>query len=201
MAAAPTPRLTPEQYLEIERQAQAKSEYYRGQMHAMAGGSADHALIAVKLSAGLDTRLRGRGCLVFSSDLRLRVSPEGLYTYPDVTVVCGVPAFADERRDTLLNPALIAEVLSPSTEAQDRGFKFAQYRTLDSLREYVLVAQFEPRVECYLRQARGDWLLKEFVGLDAVCRLESLGIEIPLRELYENVQFGETLPGPVASGG
>src|SRR5258707_36170 len=137
MSAQPQARLTPEQYLEIERAAsEVRSEYYRGRMSAMAGASYKHVLITGNLSRGLGKALKKSQCAVGANDLRMRVSPEGLYTYPDVVVVCGEPKFADDWTDTLLNPVLLIEVLSPSTEAYDRGFKSAQYRTLESLQEY-----------------------------------------------------------------
>jgi len=124
-----------------------------------------------------------------TSDLRVRVSPGGLYTYPDVTVVCGDPKFADDQKDTLLNPVFIAEVLSPSTEAYDRGFKSAQYRKLESLQEYALISQAEPRVEVFRRQPGGDWLLSESTGLDAACRIDCLDCRITLAGIYSKVTF------------
>lgn len=190
MSAHPRPRLTPEEYLEIERAAEFKSEYYNGRMHAMAGGWFPHAQIIGNLIGELHAALRKRPCSVTPSDLRLRVSLQGLYTYPDVIVVCGPPQFADEKSDTLLNPTLIAEVLSPSTEAYDRGFKAVQYRTLESLQEYALVSQAEPRVEVFRRQTGGGWLLSEYAGLDGLCRFESLACEIALTGIYAKLTFG-----------
>jgi len=197
MSAQAQPRLTPEQYLEAERAAELKHEYYNGQMYAMSGGSYRHAQIIGNLTIELGTGLKRRPCSVVPNDLRLRVSPNGLYTYPDVIVICGDPRFADDRRDTLLNPALIAEVLSPSTEAYDRGFKSAQYRTVDSLEAYALVSQLEPRVEVFRRQPGGHWLLSEAVGLDAVCQFDSLDCAVPLAEIYAKVTFGPD--DPIAS--
>jgi len=194
MSAQPQPRLTPEQYLEAERAAQFRHEYYNGQIYAMSGGSYQHYVIIGNLTAELHTRLKTRPCAVGSSDLRLRVSPEGLYTYPDVMVICGDPKFADGRGDTLMNPALIVEVLSPSAEAYDRGFKSAQYRTVESLEEYALVSQAEPRVEVYRRQPGGRWLLSEAVGLEAVCHFESLDCAVPLAEIYAKVTFSSDDP-------
>src|SRR5260370_1400916 len=129
--------------------------------------------------------------MVLSSDARLRVSPKGLYTYPDVMAVCGEAKYADDQKDMLLNPAVIVEVLSKSTEGHDRGFKFAQYRKLDSLRSYALVSQSEPRVETFHRQADGRWLLSQSVGMDAVCRFESLDFQILLSYIYDRVTLGE----------
>jgi Uma2 family endonuclease len=184
-------RLSPEEYLKIERAAEFRSEYFNGRMHAMAGGSHKQAIIIGNLVSALHNELSKRRCLVTSSDLRVRVDPGGLYTYPDVVVVCGEPKYADNQRDTLLNPVLIVEVLSPSTEAYDRGFKSAQYRTMESLQEYALVSQMEPRIEVFRRQAEGGWLLLESAGQEAVCRLESVGCSLALPAVYENVTFGE----------
>jgi Uma2 family endonuclease len=189
MSAQSQPRLTPEQYLEAERAAEYRSEYYCGHIYAMSGGSYQHFQIIGNISGELHAALKKRPCSVGSSDLRLRVSADGLYTYPDVVVICGDPRFADDQKDTLLNPALIVEVLSPSTEAYDRGFKSAQYRTLESLDEYVLVSQAEPRIEVFRRQSGGHWLLSEAIGLEAVCRFESLECGIPLADIYDKVTF------------
>ena len=144
--------LTPEAYLAIERQAAYKSEYFNGEMFAMAGASPHHVLIVTNVASELRWQLKKRLCTVFSTDLRVKVSTTGLYTYPDVTVVCGQPQFDDEHQDTLLNPTLIVEVLSQSTKDSDRGEKFEQYRTLESLREYILIAQNRCHVEQFVRQ-------------------------------------------------
>jgi Uma2 family endonuclease len=194
MSAQAQPRLTPAQYLEAERSAEFRHEYYNGHIYAMSGGSFQHFQIIANVSGELRAMLKRRPCTVGSSDLRLRVSPDGLYTYPDVLVICGDPKFADDQRDTLLNPALIVEVLSPSTEAYDRGFKSAQYRTVESLQEYALVSQAEPRVEVFRRQSGGHWLLSEAVGLEAVCHFESLDCSIPLAEIYSKVTFSPDDP-------
>jgi Uma2 family endonuclease len=201
MSAQPQPRLTPEQYLEIERAAEVKSEYYNGQMYAMSGGSHRHVFVIGNFAFALRSALRKRPtCLVTTSDLRVRVAQAGLYSYPDVVVVCAEPKYADDRQDTLLNPLLIVEVLSPTTEAYDRGFKSAQYRTLESLEEYALVSQSEARVEVFRRQP-GGWLLNESVGLEAVCRLESVGADIALADIYDKLTFGsvETIASPPSS--
>jgi len=196
MSAQSQPRLTPEQYLESERAAEFRSEYYCGQIYAMAGGSYQHFQIIGNVSGEVHTALKKRPCSVGSSDLRLRVSPQN-YTYPDVVVICGDPRFADDQKDTLLNPTLIVEVLSPSTEAYDRGFKFAQYRTVESLEEYVLVAQAEPRVEDFRRQSGGHWLLSEAFGLESVCRFDSLDCTLALADIYDKVTFPPG--GPIAA--
>jgi Uma2 family endonuclease len=194
MSAQPQPRLTAAQYLAAERAAEFKHEYYNGQMYARPGGSFEHGVIVGNIIAELHAMLTKRPCDVGSSDLRFRVSPDGLYTYADVVVICGDPRFADDQHDTLLNPALIVEVLSPSTEAYDRGFKSAQYRTVESLEEYALVSQVEPRVEVFHRQSGGHWLLSEAVGLEAVCHFESLDCAVPLAEIYSKVTFSPDDP-------
>jgi Uma2 family endonuclease len=152
------------------------------------GGSFQHCLIAGNILGALHTELKTRPCGIGSSDLRLRVSPDGLYTYADVLAINGDPRFADDEQDTLLNPALIVEVLSPSTEAY-RGFKSAQYRTVESLEEYALVSQSEPRVEVFHRQPGGHWLLSE-----AVCNFDSLDCAVPLSEIYAKVTFSPDDP-------
>jgi len=194
MSAQPQPRLTPEQYLAAERSAEFRHEYYNGHIYAMSGGSYRHAQIIGNLAGELRTTLKTRPCSVVSNDLRLRVSPDAFYTYPDVIVICGDPKFADDQRDTLLNPALIVEVLSPSTEAYDRGFKSAQYRTIESLEEYALVSQAEPRVEVFRRQPGGHWLLSEAVGLEAACHFGSLDCAVALSEIYAKVIFSPDDP-------
>jgi len=146
-------------------------------------------VITVNLAAELRQALKKRRCFVYSTDLRLRVTPSGLYTYPDVMVICDEPFFCDDQKDTVTNPVLIVEVLSNSTEAHDRGFKLAQYRKLDSLREYVLVSQHEPRIERYLRQPDDPWLYNESAGLDGSLRMESVGCRIALAEIYDKVEF------------
>jgi Uma2 family endonuclease len=189
MSAPLQSHLTPEEYVAIERAAQFRSEYYNGRMYAMPGGSHAHAIAIHNMGRILGNLLEERPCLVTSSDLRVRVEPGGLYTYPDIVVVCGKPQYADDQRDTLLNPVLIIEVLSPSTEAYDRGFKSAQYRAMASLEEYALVSQAEPRIEVYRRQG-AHWLLSEYIGLEAVCRLESVGCSLTLSAVYKNIAFG-----------
>ncbi|HEV2855721.1 MAG TPA: Uma2 family endonuclease [Thermoanaerobaculia bacterium] len=190
MDAHRRPYLTPEEYLVIERQAEIRSEYLDGEMFAMTGGSFQHTLIIGNVAGELRQQVRRRGCKVCPNDLRVRVPTTGLYTYPDVVVVCGDPLLDDEHRDTLLNPTLIVEVLSPTTEAYDRGKKFEHYRTIDSLAEYVLVAQDEPRVERYLRQNGNSWLFSEIKGLDARIPLRSIECELALAEIYDQVEFG-----------
>jgi Uma2 family endonuclease len=189
MSTPPKTRLSPEQYLEIERRAESKSAYFQGEMFAMAGAGEGHNLIAGNLLAGLHAQLRSRACRAYGSDMRVRVSAAGLYTYPDVTVLCGEPQFLDDRRDTLLNPMLIAEVLSPSTEAYDRGRKFGHYRSLESLAEYLLVSSERVSAELFARQPDGRWLLTAASRLEDTLELPAAGCRLPLADLYEKVEF------------
>ena len=191
MASQPQPYYTPEEYLALERAAPYKSEYLAGQIFAMAGASEQHNTITANIVRQLGNRFQGRPCRVYVSDMRVRVAPSGLYTYPDVVGVCGPREFADDDRDTLLNPTVIFEVLSPSTEAYDRGEKFAQYWRLESLTDYVLVAQDRVRVEHFARQGDG-WFVSAADSLDGILRLPSIGGELPLAAIYENVEFAGT---------
>ena len=189
MSTQPKAFLTPEQYLEIERKAEFKSEYYQGEMFAMAGARSDHNLIVDSLVAHLYPQLRPRRCLIYSSDQRVRVSATGLYTYPDVVVVCGEPQYVDEESDTLTNPTLIIEVLSPSTEAYDRGRKFEHYRSLPSLREYLLVETDRVHVDLYTRQDRGQWLLTAAGRAEDTIELSSIDCKLTLAEIYEKTKL------------
>jgi Uma2 family endonuclease len=188
---------TPEQYLALERKAEYKSEYINGQIYAMPGASREHNLIAGNIFGELRALLRGKPCEAYVSDMRVKVSPTGMYTYPDVIAVCDGPRFEDEHGDTLLNPTVIVEVLSPSTEAYDRGEKFAHYRRLDSLSDYVLVSQDKARVEHYARHGNegSQWVLTEVSGLDGVLRLASIGCEVALRDVYDKVNLPDDTAG------
>lgn len=189
MSTQPKTFLTPEQYLEIERKAEYKSEYYEGEMFAMAGAREAHNLIVPQTSAQLVQQLRGRPCRVYSNDMRVRVSATGLYTYPDLVVVCGDPRFLDEQRDTLLNPTLVVEVLSPTTEAYDRGRKFEHYRSLESLKEYLLIASERIGAELFTRQPSGQWLLTAATRPEETIELPSVACRIGLADIYEKVEF------------
>lgn len=189
MATQPPSRLTPEQYLEIERKSEFKSEYYAGEMFAMSGGTLAHSAIAMSLGGSLATQLRGRPCRALSSDMRVLVSPTGLYTYPDVTVVCAEPQLLDSTRDTLLNPTLVVEVLSPSSEAYDRGRKFEHYRSIESLRQYLLVASDRVHLDLFTRQSGGQWLLTSASALEEKVELESIGCSLLVGDVYEKVEF------------
>ncbi len=189
MALRQSTRATEAEYLAFERVSNEKHEYRQGEIVLMVGASLAHIRIVGDLDRSLGNRLAGGPCEVLVSDLKVRVREAGLYAYPDLTVVCGEPRFDDEYRDILLNPAVIVEVLSPSTESYDRREKFRAYRALPSLREYALVAQTEPSVEVYTRQENDLWLWREAVALDDAMELASLGISVPLREIYRRVQF------------
>ena len=184
--------LSPEDYLALERAAAAKSEYYHGEVYAMAGASRTHTLIAANAVSQLVLQLKGRSCTAHTSDLRVRVGTGALYTYPDVVVVCGKAVFEDRHQDTLLNPIVIVEVLSPSTEAYDRGAEFAFYRKLESLADYVLISQDQPLLEHYSSQTGDSWLLTAYEGMEAVALLPSIGCELPLAEVYDKVESPET---------
>lgn len=189
MSSAPAAYLTPEQYLEQERKAEFKSEYYGGQTFAMAGASRRHSLIVGNLVGDLREALRHSPCEVHPNDLRLRVGSTGLYTYPDVVVICGEPAFADDQKDTLLNPTVIIEVLSDSTRSYDRGEKFQHYRTLESVKDYLTVSQTAAHLEHYARQLDGRWILADVKGLESAVTLESVNVTVPLSEIYFKVQL------------
>ena len=195
-------KLTPAEYLDIERAATYRSEYFDGEMFAMAGGSPRHSLIKVNICGEIRARLKRSPCTAYGSDLRILVSATGLYTYPDASVICGPLEFEDQRRDTVLNPTLLVEVLSDSTEAYDRGKKFSHYRQIASLREYLLVPQEEAKIERFLRNDDGTWTLTGASGLDSTLPLPALGIEIALREVYDKVDFSASpaTDGPAAAG-
>jgi Uma2 family endonuclease len=181
--------LTPEQYLEIERKAKFKSEYYNGEMFAMSRAREPHVLIVGNAVFKLRLQLRSGLCRQYFNDMRVRVSAMGLYTYPDIAVVCGERQFLDDRRDTLLNPTLIIEVLSESTEAYDRGKKFEHYRSLPSLRDYLLVASDHISVELFTRQADGHWVLSEAHKAEDIIGLDSIGAQLRMADLYEDVEL------------
>jgi len=199
MAALPqlVPYLTPEEYLALERQGETKSEYWRGEVFALAGASRGHNLIAFNLASAFGPQLKHRPCEAYVSDMRVKAASAGLYAYPDVAVVCGKAEFEDRNEDTLLNPTVIIEVLSPSTEAYDRGAKFEFYRTLESLSDYLLVSQNKPTIEHYTRHGDDRWLLATYTGLDAVAQLASIGCELRLADVYDKVEWpAEAAPQP-----
>jgi Uma2 family endonuclease len=192
MSAAPKPKLTAREYLEIERRAKFKSEFFKGEMFAMAGSSREHNRIKENLIIKIGVQLEGGPCQTFSSDQRVMVDVTGLYTYPDIVILCGPGIYDPADRDTLTNPTAIIEVLSPSTEKYDRGLKFRNYQQIPSLVEYVLVAQDEPLCDRFVRQADGSWALVSFVELTATLAFTSILVKIPLGEVYAGVTFLES---------
>ncbi|HLX11152.1 MAG TPA: Uma2 family endonuclease [Thermoanaerobaculia bacterium] len=185
MAVDSRPRLSPEEYLALERAAETKSDYLDGEMIAMTGASLRHNDIVTNLVLAIGNQLRGGSCRVYSSDLRVLVSVTGLYTYPDIVVVCGEPILTDKHFDTLTNPTVLIEVLSPSTAAYDRGTKLEHYRSLESLRECLFVSQDQPKVEQYIRQEdRKKWLLTEVTELTASVVMPSIGCQVAMSEIY-----------------
>jgi Uma2 family endonuclease len=191
MSAIPKVKLTPEEYLEIERKSEERHEYFDGEIFAMSGAKRNHNKITTNLSGLVWQHLKGKNCESYANDMRVFVPETGLYTYPDLVVVCGEPEFKDDVFDTLLNPVLLIEVLSDSTEGYDRGKKFQHYRSIESLREYVLVAQDEARIEKYLKSGDGFWVLSDAVGMDASIKFESIDCVIPLREVFDKVDFSD----------
>ncbi|MBA3442867.1 MAG: Uma2 family endonuclease [Pyrinomonadaceae bacterium] len=189
MSSKPRVRLTPQEYLAIERQAETKSEYYIGEMFLITGASREYNLIGTNLTGALQPQLRQKPCEIYAKDMRVLIPATGLYTYPDIVVVCNEPKFEDAELDTLLNPTLIIEVLSDSTEKYDRGKKSENYRSIESLREYLLIAQDEPKLEHYARQSNGGWLLTDYHTLEATVSLPAIECNLSLRDMYDKVVF------------
>ena len=187
MSSQPKSYISPEQYLEIERKAESRSEYFQGEMFALSGAQEPHVLAVANLVAALVPALRGK-CKVFPVDMRVLVNRTGLCTYPDISVVCGKPEFADAEVDTLKNPTLLIEVLAPSTESYDRGKKFDHYRTIESLRQYVLVSTDRPHLDAFTRADSG-WSFSAADGLDAELRLDSVGATLRLADVYTDITF------------
>ncbi len=179
---------TPEEYLALEETAEYKSEYCNGEIFAMAGGSTNHHRIVVNVSAALHAAFRDTPCEVFASDVRL-LTPSGLYTYPDVMVVCGKIEFAEGRNDTITNPVLIVEVWSESTKAYDRGDKFDLYRALTTLRDYVMIDQKTAHIEYFRRLEDRIWLLTDYRQMEGILKLDSIAVEIPMAEIYSKVDW------------
>jgi Uma2 family endonuclease len=183
MASLPTPPLTEDEYLRLDREAETRSEFHDGRMFAMAGGSLNHSLLANRAGALLD-RLVPPGCRVLNADMRIHIASSGTYTYADCSVVCRETQFDSDLQDNLLNPLLIVEVLSPSTEGYDRGKKFELYRTINSFREYLIVHQDRRHVEHYSRQDDGSWLLREHSRAGSSVAIPGLSVQFSLSDLY-----------------
>ena len=179
--------LTPGEYLKLERKSEIKHEYFDGEMFEMVGASRRHNLIAANVIRLLGNQLLDSPCNVYPSDMRVKVGTTGKYTYPDVVVACEEELFDDEEKDTLLNPVVIVEILSQSTEAYDRGKKFEQYQSIASLTEYLLVAQEPYRIEQYVRQSDREWRYSEYRSAEDVVKLNVIGCELILKDVYAKV--------------
>jgi len=187
MQQEPIPLISETEYLEGERLSEIKHEYYQGEIFAMAGVSERHNLIVMNVIGELRYQLKGKPCRPYPGDMRLKIEETGLYTYPDVMAVCGERQFGDEKQDTLLNPDVIIEVLSDSTESYDRGNKFQNYRRIASLKEYVMISQKQRKIEKYARSHDGRWILSETDENHPAIFLESIGCELELSEIYDKV--------------
>jgi Uma2 family endonuclease len=187
MSSQTTPTYSSQEYLALERNAEQRHEYFDGEIFAMSGASERHNLIVGNVLASIHAQLRGQPCKVYASDMRVKVSATGLYTYPDVVALCGEAHFDDEQRDTLLNPSLVIEVLSASTEGYDRGEKFAHYRRLETLSEYLLISQDKCRIEEYVRQPDNQWLMSEVSKLEERIELPSIKCTLLLSDVYDKI--------------
>src|SRR6185295_7022309 len=181
--------VTPEEYLAFERAAETKNEYVNGEIFAMTGASRKHNLITSNIVTSLNTQLRGKPCEVYPGEMRVKAPASRSYVYPDLVVVCDEPVFEDDHFDTLLNPTIVVEVLSKSTESYNRLAKSAYYRTIESLSEYLLVSQEEYRVEQYVRQDDDRWLLSDVRTLEGMIELQSIGCSLALRDIFERITF------------
>jgi Uma2 family endonuclease len=184
-------RYTPAEYYALEHEADYKSDYYDGEIFDMSGGTGTHSLISMNITGELRERLKGRSCTPYESNLRVKVEATGLRTYPDASVYCEAVRYdsEDPRNTTALNPTVVFEVLSPSTEAYDRGFKAEHYEQIVTLRAYLFVAQDRPHVEMHDRPPNGTWSIHRAVGLEASIRIEAIGVDLPLAEIYARVEF------------
>ena len=188
------PRLyTEEEYLNLEDAAETKSEYWYGRIYAMAGTAEPHVTINLNLGSTVRPKMRGTQCRAYGNDMQVRTSPGGLFTYPDFMIVCGERQFLPRKLAVLLNPTAIFEILSPSTAAKDRNEKFTAYKEIESLRDYVLIAQDEPRIDHWARQENGEWKETIALGLNASLTLFGVPVTLTLSEIYEDVVFGPSL--------
>jgi Uma2 family endonuclease len=193
MSAKPKPKyITEEEYLEFERAAFEKHEYFNGEIYQMAGASNEHNLIGGNVYASLHSQVKKRDCRAYQNDMRLLIEETGLYTYPDIMVVCGKPDIKKYKGlDSIKNPVLIVEVLSASTADYDKGAKFDHYRTIESLKEYVLVWQDKKRVARYTKQDDGSWVLRDFIGEEAEINLSAIECSLTMDDIYDKVEFAE----------
>ncbi|MGD9972731.1 MAG: Uma2 family endonuclease [Desulfatirhabdiaceae bacterium] len=189
MTAQPKPFISVEDYLAQERSGDTRNEYFAGDVFAMAGGSEAHNLIMGNTHASLHAQCRKRDCRVYAADMRVKISQINLYTYPDIAMICGPPQFEDDHRDTLLNPTVIIEILSPSTESYDRGKKFQNYRMIPSLQEYLLISQNARHIDHYIRQSIHHWLFSEIGGNDGDILMPSVESRLNLSDVYEKTDL------------
>lgn len=187
MSAVPKTVLSPEDYLAFERRSEFRHEFYKGEIFQMSGASRKHNAIVFDLAVHIGNRLRGKNCQGFASDMRVHIPLTGLYTYPDVVIAGGEPEFLDDEFDTLLNPVVLIEVLSPTTADYDRGEKFRHYQSIESLREYLLIAQDEIRAEHLIKQPDGRWAVSEYTSPEMNISLPSIEITLQLSEIYDRV--------------
>jgi Uma2 family endonuclease len=189
MSAIPKTHFTESEYLALERAADYRSEYYRGEIFAMAGASNEHNLIVNNLNFHLFTHLRGRGCRMYTFEMRLRINATRLYTYPDAMIVCGKSLYADDYVDTIVNPLIIVEVLSDSTESYDKGKKFDHYRQVPTVQEYILISQEIRQIERRVRVSASEWRLQVYDGLESVLPLDAIETSITLAQVYLDIEF------------
>lgn len=189
MSAELKPYYSSETYLEMERQAEYKSEYFQGEIFAMAGGSPNHNAVKENVSRSIGNHVQGKGCRNYSSDQRIHIQENGLYTYPDLVVICGPNQYSDMKRDTITNPVLIGEVLSPSTAAYDRGEKFRLYRSIPSFQEYLLIDSTQIRAEVFRKNEYGFWYIaSEAASIEGEIELASIGLRLSMRHAYAETE-------------
>jgi len=184
-------KVTPKEYLEFEKNSEFKHEYFDGEIFAMVGGRRNHNIISSNITGELRNRLKETHCMVFSSDMRVKIEKIKKYTYPDIVVACGKMQFLEDELDSLINPVAIIEILSDSTEAYDRGMKFQHYQLIESLQEYILVSQYSCQVERYIRNKDNSWNYTPFTDMEQSFKISSIECELPLSEIYYRVELAE----------
>ncbi len=183
--------ITPEEYLALERESEIKSEYFGGEIFAMAGASREHNKISTNIVRVLGNQLLEKPCSIFASDMKVKMKEIKKYTYPDIVIVCGIEEYDDEYNDILINPIAIIEILSDSTEAYDRGDKFSHYQFISSFSEYILVSQYFRKVEKFLRQKDDTWIYSKYEKPENIISIESIKCDLPVNDIYRDVKFSE----------
>jgi len=183
--------ITPEEYLAMEEKAEYKSEYFQGEIFALAGGTASHSQIAVNLIVTLAPKLQAKKCRLFSSDMKVWITEKELFTYPDITIICDKPEFYPGRKDAITNPLLIIEVLSDSTKSYDRVEKFEYYRSIPTFQEYILVDQYKVHIEHFYYESKGRWIFTEYKSIDDILNFTKINFKISLKEIYNQIEFEE----------